>query len=201
MWSERCLIAIRKVPETRRTGTEWSTISLFASNVSGCNIAYTPLQTHVVRRWCKNKRREKSKYRYSCIVSSRENNGIKAGNKSFRNVTKRSNIWERRSNIKISFFKKLVALKDSSEWRCGVPWAVNMKTVVFWDVPVTRILLSPSRGFFLHTEEGRNQVLTYRSMEILVKMRILSVGLYACESWHITLNYRCSRTNPEITWM
>ena len=41
-----------------------------------------------------------------------------------------------------------------------------MKSVVFWDVPVTRILLSPSCGFSLHTEVGSNQVLTYRSMEI-----------------------------------
>jgi len=40
-----------------------------------------------------------------------------------------------------------------------------MKSLVFWDVPVTRILLSP-RGFLLHTEEGSNQVLTYRRMEI-----------------------------------
>ena len=80
-------------------------------------------------------------------------------------MTERSNIWEGRSNIKISFFKKLVAVKDSSESRYGVPWPVNMKTLVFWDVPVTRILLSP-RGFFLNSEKESNQVLTYRSMEI-----------------------------------
>jgi len=95
-----------------------------------------------------------------------ENNGIKAGNKSFQNVTNRSDIWEGRSNIKILFRKKLVAIKDSSKSRCGVLKVVNMKTVVFWDVPVTRILLSPSRGFSLHTEVGSNQVLTYRCMEI-----------------------------------
>jgi hypothetical protein len=96
-----------------------------------------------------------------------EHNGIKAGNKSFQNVT-RSNIWEGRWNIKISFCKKPVVVKDSSESRCGIPWPVNMKTVVFWDVRVTCILLSP-RGFFLHTEEGSSQVLTYRCMEIELK--------------------------------
>jgi hypothetical protein len=115
-------------------------------------------------------------------------------------VTQSSYIWKGRSNIQFLFRKKPVAVKESSESQCGLPRAVNMKTVVLWDVPVTGIVVFFWRLFPPHWrwKQSGSYVSLYGN---LIKMWILSVGLYACQSWCVTLNYRCSRTNPKNTWM